>query len=155
LLLCTSSGGAGGASIPFTELAHLEGQARVERRIEMMDTRWNAARRVTHQAEWDMMVNGFLAHEQGGDPSPDAARGAALQLEARSHHDTWDRLPQISCPTLTCAGRYDGIASPQNNERMASQIPGAELDFFDGGHMFLLQDPRAFERITAFLAQGA
>jgi len=25
------------------------------------------------------------------------------------------------------------------------------LEFFEGGHLFFLQDPRAFERIRAFL----
>jgi 3-oxoadipate enol-lactonase len=154
VLACTSSGGAGGASIPFTELEQLEGRARVERQMEMMDTRWNAERRVTHQAEWEMMVEGMTAYGRANDPTPERAKGAALQLEARSHHDTWDRLPHIACPTLICAGWYDGIASPQNNERMASQIPGAELYFFEGGHQFLWQDRRAFERILAFLGIG-
>jgi 3-oxoadipate enol-lactonase len=152
-LVCTSSGGAGGASIPFTELEQLEGRVRVERQMEMMDTRWDPERRVTHKAEWEMMVEAMMGYGRTNDPSSERARGAALQLEARSHHDTWDRLPQISCPTLICAGRHDGIASPQNNERMASQIPGAELDFFEGGHQFLWQDRRAFEQIIAFLGQ--
>jgi 3-oxoadipate enol-lactonase len=155
VLACTSSGGAGGASIPFDELAQLEGEARVQRQIEMMDTRWDAARRAERAAEYKMMVEAMSGHLRLGQQSPEAARGAALQLEARRHHDTWDRLASIACPTLVCGGRYDGIAPPENSARLASQIPGTELALFDGGHGFLWQDPAAFPRILGFLEGSA
>ena len=144
VLACTSSGGGGGASIPFDELATLEGEARVQRQIEMMDTRWDAARRAERAAEYKMMVDAMSGHLRSGELPAEAARGAALQLEARRHHDTWDRLGSIRCPTLVCGGRFDGIAPPENSERLAAQIPGAELALFDGGHGFLWQDPAAF-----------
>ena len=67
-----------------------------------------------------------------------------MQLDARRRHDTWERLGQIACPTLVCTGRHDGIAPPDNSERLASAIPGARLQLFDGGHLFLLQDSTAF-----------
>jgi 3-oxoadipate enol-lactonase len=154
VLACTSSGGAGGSSIPFDELATLEGEARVQRQIEMMDTRWDAARREERAAEYKMMVDAMSGHLRPGEQGSDAARGAALQLDARRQHDTWDRLATIACPTLVSGGRFDGIAPAQNSERLASQIPGAELALFDGGHGFLWQDPAAFPRILGFL-QGA
>ncbi len=34
---------------------------------------------------------------------------------------------------------------------MQQQIAGARLELFDGGHLFFLQDARAFPRIAAFL----
>jgi 3-oxoadipate enol-lactonase len=151
VLACTSSGGAGGASIPFDELATLEGEARVQRQIEMMDNRWDDARRTERAAEYKMMVEAMSGYLRSGGQSPDAARGAALQLDARRGHDTWDRLPTIACPTLVCGGRFDGIAPQANSERLAQQIPGAELALFDGGHGFLWQDPTAFTRVLAFL----
>jgi 3-oxoadipate enol-lactonase len=151
VLACTSSGGAGGASAPFDELATLEGESRATRQIEMMDTRWNEARRETHAAEWKLMVNAISGYLRDGDPSPEKAKGAALQLEARRWHDTWDRLGSIGCPTLVCGGRYDGIAPPQNSERLAERIPDAELALFEGGHQFLWQDPAAFARVLEFL----
>jgi 3-oxoadipate enol-lactonase len=154
VLACTSSGGAGGASIPFDELARLEGTKRVERQIEMMDTRWDEARRATHPAEWQMMVDAMSGYLGARDVSPERAKGAALQLEARSHHDTWDRLGAIACPTLVCGGRFDGIASPENSERLAGRIPGAEVALYDGGHQFLWQAKEAFPRIVAFLSDG-
>jgi 3-oxoadipate enol-lactonase len=154
VLACTSSGGAGGASIPFDELATLAGDARVQRQIEMMDNRWDAARRSERAAEYQVMVDAMSGHLRLGDQSAEAARGAALQLEARRQHDTWDRLANIACPTLVCGGRFDGIAPPANSERMAHEIPGADLALFDGGHGFLWQDPAAFPRILGFL-EGA
>ena len=50
-----------------------------------------------------------------------------------------------------CGGRYDGIATAANLEAMQKQIPGALLELFEGGHLFLIQDPRAFDRIVSFL----
>jgi len=123
VLACTSSGGAGGASIPFDELAQLEGEARVQRQIEMMDTRWDAARRAERAAEYKVMLEAMSGHLRLGQQSPEAARGAALQLEARRHHDTWDRLATIACPTLVCGGRYDGIAPPENSARWLRRSP--------------------------------
>ena len=84
---------------------------------------------------------------------PGHAMGAQRQLDARAAHDTWDRLPQIACPTLIAAGRYDGLALPQTQARMAAQIPGARLQVFDGGHMFIIQDREAFPAIVDFLNQ--
>ena len=82
---------------------------------------------------------------------PGRAMGARRQLEARKDHDTYDRLPTLKMPVLICSGRYDGIASVANQEAMRKQIPNATLELFEGGHLFFVQDPRAYERITAFL----
>jgi 3-oxoadipate enol-lactonase len=152
VLVCTSSGGAGGASIPFDELATLKGEARAARQIEMMDDRWDDDRRTTHAAEWKLMLNAMSDYLRDEEPASEPAKGSALQLEARRHHDTWDRLAGISAPTLVAGGRYDGIAPPRNSENLARQIPGAQLAFFEGGHQFLWQDPAAYPRILAFLA---
>jgi 3-oxoadipate enol-lactonase len=54
-------------------------------------------------------------------------------------------------PVYIGGGRYDGIAIPANLEAMQKQIPGARLELFEGGHPFVIQDARAFERIGAFL----
>jgi 3-oxoadipate enol-lactonase len=79
------------------------------------------------------------------------AMGAHRQLEARSAHDTWGRLPDIACPVMVAAGRYDGIAVPDTQQRMAARIPGARLRFFEGGHLFMIQDRAAVPAMTEFL----
>jgi 3-oxoadipate enol-lactonase len=34
---------------------------------------------------------------------------------------------------MVAGGRYDGIALPVTQEKMAARIPGAKLQFFEGG----------------------
>ncbi len=55
-------------------------------------------------------------------------------------------------PTLVCAGRYDGIAPVENSQAIVSELPDTQLAVFDGGHLFLIQDPQAFPRILEFLS---
>jgi 3-oxoadipate enol-lactonase len=154
VLACTSPGGAGGSSYPLHLLPELAMEERLARQISIMDTRWDAEWQEAHSAQVDMFRTMLEDNPMTKDPEGDAARGAMLQLEARSHHDAWDRLSGIDCPTLVCGGTFDGVASPENSEHLAERIPKAELAMFEGGHMFLVQDPTAFGRITEFL-QGA
>jgi 3-oxoadipate enol-lactonase len=155
VLACTSSGGAGGASYPLHELAELGPEARAIRQLGLLDTRWDSVYRQAHPVQWHAMVDGFRAYSEkgNGDPSSDRARGAARQLEARRHHDTADRLGSITCPTLVCGGRFDGIAPPANSEFLAGAIAQSELALFDGGHQFLLQDPAAIPAVLEFLGR--
>ncbi|HEV7479266.1 MAG TPA: hypothetical protein VGO05_03150, partial [Roseiarcus sp.] len=57
----------------------------------------------------------------------------------------------ISRPVMIAAGKYDGVALPAAQERMAGRIPGAELAWFEGGHLFIIQDRSAWPAMTAFL----
>ena len=82
---------------------------------------------------------------------PGREMGARRQLEARAGHDTWDRLEQIRCPVLIAAGRYDGIALPETQHKLASRIAGANLRFFEGGHLFMLEDRTAIPAMVEFL----
>lgn len=147
VLACTSSGGTGGASYPLHELVGLDAQVSLEKRFQLLDTRWDAAWRSENPEMVAMIAEGF----QLGGPDGGPDEGPLLQLEARSHHDTSARLEQIGCPTLVCGGRYDGLAPPANNEFLAAKIPGAELALFDGGHIFFMQDPAAMPAMLDFL----
>ena len=84
-----------------------------------------------------------------------AAQGLRRQLLARAGHDVVDSLGSIDVPTLVCAGRYDDLAPLENSEYLAAHIPGARLDLFDGGHIFMIQDPTAFPTIIQFLTDPA
>ncbi|HTT87831.1 MAG TPA: hypothetical protein VMF60_10715, partial [Acidimicrobiales bacterium] len=101
---------------------------------------------------WASLVRLMGARGAAGRDEPGRAEGAALQLEARRHHDAWDRLGDVVSPTFVCGGRYDAIAPPENSERLASAIPDARLALFEGGHLFLLQDRGAWPAIAAFLS---
>ncbi len=147
VLACTSAGGAGGASYPLHELVGLDAETSLAKRLALIDTRWDEAWREANPDMVRTIAEGFQLGEDGEGPG----EGPLRQLEARSHHDTAERLGQIRCPTFVCGGVYDGIAPPANSEFLARSIPGAELAFFDGGHGFFMQDPAAIPAMLDFL----
>ena len=151
VLGCTSSGGAGGASYPLHELTGLSLEEWARTVVELSDTRRDAAWRAAHPREFQALVDETLAGLKVGQGEPGRAVGARRQIEARQGHDTYDRLPALEMPVFICGGRYDGIAPVSNQEALRRRIPDARLELFDGGHLFFIQDPRAFERIIAFL----
>jgi len=151
VLACTSSGGAGGSSYPLDELQELPPSEREPKMIEILDTRWNAAWRQSHSEELRSLLAFRNPSTDPGAGEPNRELGARRQLEARRGHDTWERLGQITVPTLCCGGRYDGIAPPKNMERLVSKLPNGSLELFEGGHLFLLQAPHAWKRIADFL----
>jgi len=151
VLACTSAGGAGGASFPLHEIAHLAPEERFHRQLAVSDVRqtpeWQRehAETVAKMLEWNRNASRF------GEDDPQKAAGAALQLDARRRHDTWDRLHRLDMPVLLAAGRYDGIAPLTNMEGMARRIPNAELRVYDGGHLFFIQDRSAYPDIVRWL----
>lgn len=151
VLACTSSGGSGGASYPLHELADLSLEEQARKFVTLSDTRRNAEWQAANPKEFQGLLEFTLAELQVGADEPGRQIGGRRQLEARAGHDTYNRLPRLHLPVFICGGRYDGIATPENLEMMQKQIPGACMELFKGGHLFFVQDPRAFERITAFL----
>ena len=154
VLCCTSSGGAGGASYPLHELAALEDDERRRIQLAINDVRYDEAWQAANPEKLARAMERMRAMDAAAPPKDaEATIGAARQLEARKDHDTWDRLPSIAAPTLVAAGRHDGIAPLANSEALAARIPNAELQAFEGGHLFLLQDPSAWDAIVAFLTR--
>lgn len=149
VLCCTSPGGEGGSSYPLHTLAGLEPEARARHMIPISDRRRDAAWAAANPDQYGMLVRMSADDPWAGEPR--RALGAALQLQARAAHDVWDRLPEVDVPTLICAGRYDDLAAPASQEAMAGRIRGAQLRWYEGGHMFLLEDRSAFRDIIAFL----
>jgi pimeloyl-ACP methyl ester carboxylesterase len=145
-LACTSAGGDGGSSYPLQKLQELPPQERAAAQLKLADSRWDERWLETHPAD-RALVEGLAA--AGHDPAGTAANEA--QLEARAGHDVWDRLDAISCPALVGYGNYDGIAPVQNSSAIASRLRGAELRGYEGGHLFLVQDPAALPEFQAFL----
>ena len=152
VLACTSPGGAGGASFPFHEIEHLKGEARAKYLTPISDTRRDEAWAKANPETYAKAIALAAADPFGGEPG--RAEGAHRQLEARAGHDTWERLAQIAAPTLIAGGRFDGIALPETQEKMAGRIPGAELRFFEGGHLFMIQDRTAVPAMVEFLQRG-
>ena len=150
VLNCTSSGGKGKGSYPLIDLVDLGPQERFLTTLGLSDRRrdeaWQAANPERVQELLDQAVN-----TPPFDDNPRRALGARLQLQARAELDVYDRLPGLSMPAMVCGGKYDGIAPPENAQAIASQIPNAQLEFFEGGHEFHAQDPDAYPQIIRFL----
>ena len=143
-LVCTSSGGAGGASYPLHTLLDKTAAERAEIGLALLDTRFSAEWLADH--EDDRALAAMVADRGTAEKSEDVLRGERLQLEARSHLDVYDRLPNITCPTLVASGRYDGIAPASNGRAIAKQIPNAELRIYEGGHAFFI--PVSYTHLT-------
>ncbi len=118
-------------------------------RTSIIDTRFDPAWLEAHPLDRFIVSN--LEKARGLEKSETVLKGESLQLEARAAHDTFDRLPRITCPTFVASGRFDGIAPSTNGAALAAQIPLAELHLYQGGHVFFIQDPKAFPEISAFL----
>jgi len=151
VLVCTSSGGAGGSSYPLEEFGDLSPQERAIRLLPLDDIRLDAAWQATNPQQFQQLVDQMAAGSMVGADEPNRKVGARRQLEARTEHDTYNRLPNLRMPVFICGGRYDGVATVSNQEAMHKQIPNSRLELFEGGHLSFLQDPQAFARIEAFL----
>ena len=96
--------------------------------------------------------------QSAADPfagEPGREMGARRQIEARAGHDVWSALPAVRVPVMIAAGRFDGIAPPQSQLNLALALRGSVLRFFEGGHMFMLQDRSSVPAMIAFLLDGA
>ncbi|MES9943627.1 MAG: alpha/beta fold hydrolase [Candidatus Thiodiazotropha sp.] len=151
VLCCTTSGGAGGSSYPLHELTRFSPDERSRKMLGIRDTRYNQAWQADHPEETKLKLAEEAADATPFMKEPDGIIGVTRQIEARSHHDTYERLPAIRIPTLVCGGTYDGQAKPEAVKKLHQKIPGAELHFFDGGHNFLVEDPNAYQLIAATL----
>lgn len=150
VLCCTASGGAGGASYPFHELGPMTREARAALQVSLSDSRRDEAWKTANPGQY-RMLHAYAAADPFADEAGHA-EGAARQIAARANHDTWDRLPQIACPVLVAGGRHDGIAPPAVVRALAGRIGGSRLAFFEGGHLFFVEDAAAWPAMIEFLA---
>ena len=149
VLACTSAGGRGGASYPLHDLHHLDARERAQAHLKVADLRHTDEWISANPDKWEKRIELSMAGRSAAKTSGED--GAWKQLLARKDHDTFDRLHQIKVPTLLAGGSYDGIAPKANMQLIQEQIKGAELNFFEGGHMFLIQDKNAYPAIIAWI----
>lgn len=153
VLACTSSGGPGGSSYPLHELAELPIEERAPMMIPLNDTRM-AALEESDTERYERVLRRTIEALSAGASDAEAVEGRRMQLEARRHHDAHLRLPQLRLPVMICAGRYDAIAPLENAEALQAQIAGSRLEVFEGGHLFMIQDKRAYLAMAEFLLGG-
>ena len=148
-LFCTSPGGAGGSSYPLHELAALPPVERAAISIANLDTRFDPEWLESHPL--DNAIFQMIADRAAVPRTEEQRRGEAMQLEARRHHDVWDRLQRISAPTFVACGKYDGLAPPASSHAIHQRVAHSELHEYEGGHLFSAQDPRAIRDVAYFL----
>jgi 3-oxoadipate enol-lactonase len=69
---------------------------------------------------------------------PTPVHGYRGQAKAIMAHDTYDRLPQITAPTLVITGDSDRLIPAENSRILVSKIPNAELVILENaGHGFI------------------
>ncbi|MFZ4518408.1 MAG: alpha/beta fold hydrolase [Microthrixaceae bacterium] len=147
-LLVTSPGGAF-PSYPLDTLADLPLKERADRSLQLSDRRWTPEWVAAHPDDPALAM--ILAAGNPTAETEEQRAGRLAQLEARRHHDVFDRLVLVSAPTFVGSGRYDDIAPVRNGEAIVERIPDATLHVYEGGHAFILQDPSAWRDLTAFL----
>ncbi len=73
------------------------------------------------------------------------------QMAAADAHDVYDRLPEITAPTLVIHGEDDRLIPAANGAIIAERIPGAELVILEGlGHGFYSEQP---EKVNGILIE--
>jgi len=84
---------------------------------------------------------------------PTPQHGMVCQMHAIQGHDTYDRLPQLTMPTLVITGKEDGLMPPENSVTLAQRIPNADLVLLsNASHLFNIELPAATtEVVTRFI----
>ena len=147
ILACTSSGGDGGSSYPLHTLEELNEEEKLETSIKINDLRITDAWIEQNDDLWKS-IKQQAENRNAYKPLP---RNLLKQLLVRKDHNTYGDLDEINIPTFLLGGKYDGIAPKLNMEKMHQKIDNSKLEFYEGGHLFLIQDTNAFQDIINWL----
>jgi 3-oxoadipate enol-lactonase len=83
---------------------------------------------------------------------PVEAEYYTAQLAAANGHDA--RVEDIRAPTLVVHGEEDVLIPPANGERLAADIPGAELFMWPGAaHLYFTDEPEVDRHVAAWLSR--
>lgn len=142
LLSCTTARGLADERL---SVYHPEHPDNAVVREELAAGRSSVVRKlVAHRSE-------LVVDEPSGGWSPERQRSFAAELpELR----LWDRLHEITVPTLVIGGRHDRAIPVQHSEELADRIPNGRLLIFEtSGHFPYLEEPDAYVQVlSAFLA---
>ena len=89
------------------------------------------------------------------NPHPFTDVGFMCQGEAVRTHDSLDRLPGLTCPTLISVAADDILVPPRFSRQIAAALPKAPFRTFPNlGHGYFWEDPGQFNAMCLdFLAQ--
>ncbi len=121
--------------------------------LKISDTRQDETWAAAHPEIVKAAEQQSIAANTAMQANPALLRGFNNQVQAVLKHDTFDRLPQISVPTLVFGGLYDGSNPTEVIRKMASRIPHARLELVEHGHGSWFMDNKVWEMITNFLGE--
>jgi 3-oxoadipate enol-lactonase len=85
------------------------------------------------------LLTRFIAKKSADVQDP---AGYRAQIQAVLGHDTRDRLPRITAPTLILTGDDDRVIPAESSDLLHELIPGCSLRVLPGtGHLFFVEDP--------------
>ncbi|MCG8919547.1 alpha/beta hydrolase [Actinokineospora sp. PR83] len=100
------------------------------------------------EAEFERFVEAVLSEQV---PAP----VIALQMQAALQHDSVAGLADVRASTLVIHGTEDEMITPKNGDHVASLIPGARLEVFEGvGHLFWWERPERTAELVREHALG-
>jgi 3-oxoadipate enol-lactonase len=145
VLAGTSSGGAGGSSYPVQDLPQ-DTAGFTAKALLLTDDRWNRPWNLMPEFVMRLLVRLLVAiqvlpvspNEYSTEKSAYVFAKKA-QLEARSSHNCWQRLPELRRPTLVVAGEHDKIAPLENSRSLAQRLPNSHLLCLPAGHLNICQ----------------
>ncbi len=149
ILGVTNAGEKSGVPVVIDKLAQM---STIEK-LFTSDTRQDEAWAKAHpEAVAEMERQGELG-AQALAANPALAKGYQYQVEAVIGHDTYDRLPQITAPTLVFNGLYDGSMALEFPRAMAARMPNARFHPVKHGHGSWYYDPAVWDMMIAFLKE--
>jgi 3-oxoadipate enol-lactonase len=140
VLACTTPGGAGAHPMPDRTVELLQEATMLAPEVALHRFVENALATDAPDELVEQIFRVRLEHP------PDPA-GWQAQAAAGATFDVFDRLGEISAPTLVLHGTDDGVIDVRNAALLAERIPGARLELFEGGgHLFFWEQPERFAR---------
>mgnify|MGYP005806212083 CR=1 FL=1 len=76
--------------------------------------------------------------------------------EALAGFDLRPNLGKITCPTLVCSGKYDGLNPPDMGREVADLIPNARFELFEhSGHLLVVEEEEKCKQLVRNFLQEA
>ncbi|MEN6389172.1 MAG: alpha/beta hydrolase [Syntrophomonas sp.] len=147
VMTVTHAGGEHGAPVVLENMWDLP----TAEMLRLSDSRQDAAWMAANPELVRQMEQNFQAFREFMYSNPKALKGYSDQARAVAEHNTFDRLAQITVPTLVVGGKYDGGCPFEFTMAMAEQIPGARFELVDSGHGTWFFDPHVWAMISNFL----
>jgi 3-oxoadipate enol-lactonase len=147
VLVCTTPGGPNAAPMPEPTVRLLAEAATLEPLV--------ALRRFVENAlapdPPEEIVERILAHRIA---TAQPLEAWAAQAAAGAAFDAWDRLGQVTAPTLVVHGSDDVVVDPANAGLLAELIQGAQSVRFEGcGHLLFWEEPERFVEVVGEFLQ--